>query len=176
MRTRLLVGHWLLIAAGLLTAPGWPEARAQGTMDHVDLSSARMSAAELTRAEVEALIAAAPPGLGVDLADRSLNGLDLSGLDLARGGSHPRPTQSREAGRHAADGARLDMSWGIEADLTGASLKGAAMFQAQFPRARLDRADLSGARIIGSSRAAASRARDWSASMGRPTCATSRWA
>ena len=130
-------------------------------MDHVDLSSPRMSAADLTRAEVEALIAAAPPGLGVDLADRSLNGLDLSGLDL--GGANltrARLNRAKLVGTRL-DGARLDMSWGIEADLTGASLKGAAMFQAQFPRARLDRADLIGRpdhRLA--SRAAASRGRD----------------
>ena len=109
-----------------------------------------MSAAELTRAEVEGLIAAAPPGQGVDLADRSLNGLDLSGLDLTGADlTRARLNRAKLVGTRL-DGAKLDMSWGIEADLSGASLKGAAMFQAQFPRARLDRADLSGARIIGS--------------------------
>jgi uncharacterized protein YjbI with pentapeptide repeats len=150
MRAWLLSGHWLLIVAGLLTLPDWPEARAQGALDHVDLLSPKMSQAELTRAEVERLIAAAPPGVGVDLADRGLNGLDLSGLDLAGADlTRARLNRARLVGARL-DGARLDMSWGIEADLTGASLKGAAMFQAQFPRARLDHADLTGARIIGS--------------------------
>jgi uncharacterized protein YjbI with pentapeptide repeats len=142
--------RWLLVAVVATMASTPLAARAQGAMDHVDLSSPRMSETDLTRADVEALIATAPHGVGVDLADRSLNGLDLSGLDLSHADlTRARLNRAKLVGTRL-DGAILDMSWGIEADLSDASLKGAAMFQAQFPRARLDRADLSGARIIGS--------------------------
>ena len=69
---------------------------AQGMMDHVDLSSPRMSGAELRREDVERLIAAGGAGM---LADKSLNGLDLSGLDLARCGPALGAPQSRQPRR-----------------------------------------------------------------------------
>src|SRR5688500_552830 len=47
---------------------------AQGMMDHVDFNSPRMSEAELTRAQVEALLAEAGPGRPADLSDKGLNG------------------------------------------------------------------------------------------------------
>ena len=67
----------LLLLPGLLAGP----AAAQGMMQHVDLASPRMSEAEMTREDVEALLAEASPDHPADLADKSLNGLDLSGLD-----------------------------------------------------------------------------------------------
>ena len=84
MKASLLAGNWLLIAAAWLAVIGASPAQAQGAMDHVDLTSPRMSAAEMTRTDIESLIAAAKPGVGIDLAERSLNGLDLSGLDLSK--------------------------------------------------------------------------------------------
>ncbi|MFL5338274.1 MAG: pentapeptide repeat-containing protein, partial [Geminicoccaceae bacterium] len=150
MKPSLLAGNWLLIGAAWLAVTCDSPARAQGAMDHVDLTSARMSTAELTRTDVEALIAAAKPGNGIDLAERSLNGLDLSGLDLSKADlTRARLNRTKLIGARL-DGAKLDMAWGIEADLTSASLKEATMFQAQLPRAKLDRADLSGARLVGS--------------------------
>ena len=114
-------------------------ASAQGMMDHVDFSSPKMSAADMTRAEVEALIAQGKP---VDLADRSLNGLDLSGLDLTGADLRwARLNRAKLAGTRL-DEARLELAWAIEADLSGASLKGANLFQAQLLRANLDGADL----------------------------------
>ncbi|MFO1075922.1 MAG: pentapeptide repeat-containing protein, partial [Geminicoccaceae bacterium] len=71
----------VFLAAPLALAGG--AAAAQGMMDHVDLAAPRMSAAELSRADLERLIAAKAPDTALDLRDRSLNGLDLSGLDLS---------------------------------------------------------------------------------------------
>ena len=175
MRSSLLSAHWLPIILVLLATSLPPEAGAQSALDHVDLSSPRMSAAELTRAEVEGLIAAASRAAASTLP------IAASTASICRGSTSPAPTLPRPLNRAKLlgtrlDGAKLDMSWGIEADLRDASLKGAAMFQAQFPRARLDRADLSGARIIGSLEAQASRGRGWSVWMGPPTCAISPWA
>ena len=48
------------------------------------------------------------------------------------------------------DGAKLDMAWGIEADLTGASLKGATCSRLSFRAPSSIGADLSGARLVGS--------------------------
>ena len=135
----------LLAALLLLTAP----VAAQDMMDHVDLSSPRMSAAELSRADVEALIARAGPGQPVVLTDRSLNGLDLSGLDLAGADLRwARLNRAKLVGTRLA-GANLDLAWGIEADFSGADLRGASLFQVQLRRARLDGADLSGSRLTG---------------------------
>lgn len=149
MHCQLLPRFWRILAA-LLILGALPTAavRAQGMMSHVDLDSPRMTAAELTRAEIEAMLGAAS-GKPLDLADRGLNGLDLSGLDLTGADlRRSRLNRARLAGARL-DGAQLDMAWAMDADFTGASLKQAQLFQAQFLRARFDGADLSQARIIG---------------------------
>ena len=67
---------------GLWTIAGSEPAAAQtDMMAHVDLSSPKMSQAELSRDEVIAVLRAATPDRPADLADKGLNGLDLSGLD-----------------------------------------------------------------------------------------------
>ena len=58
-------------------------ALAQGMMSGVDLSSPAFTKAELSRADIEAMIAKGPTGGKLDLSDKSLNGLDLSKLDLS---------------------------------------------------------------------------------------------
>ena len=58
-------------------------AAAQNMMQHVDLTSPAMTAAEMTRAEVEAVIAAATSTQPADFTGKKLSGLDLSGLDLS---------------------------------------------------------------------------------------------
>ena len=69
---------------GLVSAAGAAPAGAQtGMMQHVDLTSPKMSEAELTREQVIALLAAATAEHPAQLADKGLNGLDLSGLDLS---------------------------------------------------------------------------------------------
>ena len=71
-------GRWTMLAAAasLLTPPAYT----QDMMRHVDLSSPMFSSAGMTRAEVEASLKVAPAGM--DFSDKSLNGLDLSGLDF----------------------------------------------------------------------------------------------
>ena len=54
--------------------------RAQDPMAGVDLNSPMMTAAEMSREDVTAMIAA---GAAVDLSGKRLSGLDLSGLDLS---------------------------------------------------------------------------------------------
>ena len=66
----------LAAAAGI---PG-PRVSAQDVMSHVDLSSPMFASAEMTRAEVAAMLKASPGG--ADFSGKSLNGLDLSGLDF----------------------------------------------------------------------------------------------
>lgn len=134
------------LLTGLLPSVAMPAA-AQDMMRHVDLKSPRMVEAELTRAEVEALIASAA-GRPVDLVDRSLNGLDLSGLDLAAADlTRAKLNRAKLRGTRLA-GAKLDLAWGMQADLTDADLSRASLMQAQFPGAILDRADLGGAVVI----------------------------
>jgi len=58
-------------------------AAAQDVMRHVDLTSPDMVAAEMTRPEVEAVLAAATSDKPADLTGRKLSGLDLSSLDLS---------------------------------------------------------------------------------------------
>ena len=69
---------------GLLSIAGGEPAGAQtDMMSHVDLTSPKMSEAELSREEVIAVLEAATPDQPANLADKGLNGLDLSGLDLS---------------------------------------------------------------------------------------------
>src|SRR5687768_6708210 len=81
---RILSQAYMLVMVLSVAFIGLPArgSLAQGMMSHVDFDSPRMSEAELTREQVEALLAEAGPDRPADLADKSLNGLDLSGLDL----------------------------------------------------------------------------------------------
>ena len=54
-------------------------AAAQNMMQHVDLTSPEMTAAEMTRPDVEAMVAAANLTQPADFTGRKLSGLDLSG-------------------------------------------------------------------------------------------------
>ena len=139
----LSLGRWMicLAAAKLLALP----ATAQDMMQHVDLSSPAFSLAEMTRAEVEATLKAAPGG--ADLSGKSLNGLDLSGLDLH--GVNFRAAKMNKAKLTGArlDGAILDQVWAIGADFSQASLKKANLFGSQMQEASCDGADFSGARV-----------------------------
>jgi uncharacterized protein YjbI with pentapeptide repeats len=100
----------LILLLALLMAPAGTTL-AQGMMQHVDLSSPKMSEAELSRAEVEAILAAATADRPADLTDKSLNGLDLSGLDLS--GADLRWARLNRADLRNARlaGARLDLAW-----------------------------------------------------------------
>ncbi len=140
--------HWLLGLVSLLGGVRVLPALGQGMMGQVDLSSPRMTRAELDRAAIEGMIGDAG-GNPVDLRDRSLNGLDLSGLNLA--GARLQWARLNKARLRACDleGADLGMVWAVAADFTEATLRNADLFQGQYRRAIFDRADLSGARLIG---------------------------
>jgi uncharacterized protein YjbI with pentapeptide repeats len=145
MRTSgLLAG----VASLLAVAGSAPAAAQTGMMQHVDLTSPRMSEAELSRDGVIALLEAASADQPADLADKGLNGLDLSGLDLS-GADLSRSRLNRVNLKDAVlRGAKLDLAWLIEADLENADLRDVSMIQAQLQRARLAGADLSDARVV----------------------------
>src|SRR5215472_1167056 len=134
-----------LIAAlmgGLIGSAG-----AQDMTRYLDLTSPDMVAADTTRAEVEAQLAAAAPGHPADFTGKHLSGLDLSGLDLSHAVLRAARLNKTKLTAARLDGAVLDQAWLLEADLSKASLKQASLFAAQMQRAKLDGADLSGARI-----------------------------
>jgi len=56
-------------------------ASAQDMMRDVDLTSPAMVSAEMSRQEVEAILAKASPGAPADFTGKRLSGLDLSGLE-----------------------------------------------------------------------------------------------
>src|SRR5260370_17637361 len=86
----------LVSMAALLVHPS--NAVSQDLLRYVDLNSPEMSTSEMTRAEVDALLKAAPQGPGeqrsADLEGKRLPHLDLSALDFS--GSNLRlPTLNR---------------------------------------------------------------------------------
>ena len=129
-----------------------------GLMDNIDLASPEMTEADLTRAEVEAMLAEARAqtqngaggvgGVGGDFRRRRLSGLDLSGLSFVN--ADLRWARMNFANLQNADlsGAALDSAWAAQADFSGAKLVGASAQSAQMPRAILAGADLSGARVV----------------------------
>src|SRR5262249_3396564 len=80
MMTRAIILAAVLATSGLGFAAG---STAQDMLRHIDLSAPDMVAAEMTRAEVEAMLAAATPSRPADFTSKKLSGLDLSGLDLS---------------------------------------------------------------------------------------------
>ena len=153
-RRRLLTaGAFGVVGFGFLTVPTVPALA--GLMDNIDLDSPEMTEADLTRAEVEAILAKARTqtqngagGVGGDFRRRRLSGLDLSGLSFV--GADLRWARMNFANLQNADlsGAALDSAWAAQADFSGAKLVGASAQSAQMPRAILAGADLSGARVV----------------------------
>ncbi len=74
-------------------------ASAQDMMRDVDLTSPAMVSAEMSRQEVEAILAKASAGAPADFTGKRLSGLDLSGLDLFHGDSPCGTTQQDETRR-----------------------------------------------------------------------------
>ena len=130
--------------AGLAALIGNKSGFAQSMMQHVDLSSPRMREAELTRADIEGAIAKGGP---LDLKDKALNGLDLSGLSLQNADLRWARLNRTRLANADLRGARLELAWAIEADLTRADLRRANLFQGQFARSLMNEADLSEARV-----------------------------
>jgi len=136
------LGRWLVWAVAGFFATS---ATAQDMMHHVDLSSPAYSSAEMTRAEVEALLKAGQGG--ADLSGRSLNGLDLSRLDLSGVNFHAARMNGAKLTGARLDGAILDQIWAIGADFSQASLKKAHLFGSQMQETKCDEANFSGARV-----------------------------
>lgn len=110
--------HVFSILVVLALTPTFTVARS--ALDGVDLSSPAMTEAELSRVDVEAMIAVGTP---VDLTRRQLNGVDLSGLNIE--GAVLRAARLNKVNLSGAElnGAVLD------ANLQGANLTGASLFQ-----------------------------------------------
>ncbi|BCM85695.1 pentapeptide repeat-containing protein [Methylobacterium indicum] len=152
---RRLVPTTALAACLALLGTG-PAPAEQDMLLGADMASPAMTRAEMTRADVEALIARAA-GRPIDLSDKALSGLDLSGLDLR--GANLRTARLNRVNLRGADlsGANLEQAWIIKADLTGAKLVGARMFGITAREANLTGADLSRAVPIGDFRGATMR-------------------
>ncbi|HSH41729.1 MAG TPA: pentapeptide repeat-containing protein, partial [Arenicellales bacterium] len=135
-----------LIAAALWLAP--LPVSAQGMLDLVDMTSPEMAEAEMSRAQLEALLADASRDRPADLTRRRFSGLDLSGIDFK--GADLRWSRFNYADLEGADlsDARLDLTWFYKADLDGANLSRSHLFSAQLQHASLEDADISGARVV----------------------------
>jgi uncharacterized protein YjbI with pentapeptide repeats len=139
-----------MLTVFLATAPAQAE---QDLLLGADMASPAMTQAELSRADIEALIAKAD-GKPIDLSDKALAGLNLSGLNLK--GANLRTARLNKANLRGADlsGANLEQAWFIKADLSGAKLVGAKMFGITAREANLSGADLSRSMPIGDFRGA----------------------
>src|SRR5579875_2249426 len=96
-------------------------ARAQDAMRGLDMASPDMTAAEMTRGELEAALASAH-GQPLDLTGKRLSELDLSGLDLSRAILRAARLNHANLAGARLDGAILDQAWALGADFSGASL------------------------------------------------------
>src|SRR5262245_47424927 len=106
-------------------------ANAQDMMRDLDLTSPAMVSAEMTRPEVEAVLAKAGAAAPADFTGKRLSGLDLSGLDLSGAIFRAARLNKTKLAGARLDRAILDQAWLLEADLTGVSLKGANLFASQ---------------------------------------------
>jgi uncharacterized protein YjbI with pentapeptide repeats len=112
----------------------------------VDLGSPEMTEATMTRADVEAALAAATPQAPPNFERARLNGLDLGFLDFSGANLRAARMNGTRLAGVRLDGADLSQAWMLGANLEAASLKGATLFQTQLGRANLRSANLSGAR------------------------------
>lgn len=145
----MIASRFIRVAAVLvaaLTLGGLP-ARAQSMLDMVDLQSDAFTKAEMSRADIEAGLKNLKEGEVLNLWAKSLNKLDLSGLDLRRANLQAARLNGTNLAGANLEGVVLDQAWMIGADLTGANLKDAKLFGTQFKDAKLDNSDMSGARI-----------------------------
>lgn len=139
-----------LLAWSVAAAPASAE---QDLLLGANMNTPAMTQAEISRADIEALIGKAA-GQPIDLTDKALSGLDLSGLNLR--GANLRTARLNKTNLRGADltGANLEQAWFIKADLSGAKLVGAKMFGITARDANLSGADLSRSMPIGDFRGA----------------------
>ncbi len=149
-RSRLAPMTALLLAAiptSLIATVPPGVVHAQDMTQYLDLGSDEFTKAELSRADIAAMIATRKPGERIDLSAKRLNRLDLSGLDLTGANLQSARLNGTDLHKAKLDGAILDQAWGLHANLTGASLKGASLFSTQLMGAKLDDADFTKARV-----------------------------
>jgi uncharacterized protein YjbI with pentapeptide repeats len=111
-----------------------------------DLKSPAFTAAEMQRADIEAMIARRQK---LKLTGKKLNGLDLSGLDFTGAdfrGAHLNKTKFAGA---RLKGVTFDHAIAMEADFTGADLTQSSLYSVLMQKTLFDAADLSYARIAG---------------------------
>lgn len=138
----------LALSVMLATLAASPATAEQDLLLGADMASPAMTQAEMSRADVEAMIAAAD-GKPIDLHDKALSGLDLSGLNLH--GANLRTARLNKTNLRGTDlsDANLEQAWFLKADLSGAKLADARMFGITARDADLTGADLSRSRPIG---------------------------
>jgi len=101
-------------------------------LQYLDLNAPGMTEAEMTRADVEALLKTSHPrSASGSVGGKHLSGLDLSNLDLS--GVILRSARLNKANlrKTKLDHAILDLAWALKADFTEASLSGASLFSSQ---------------------------------------------
>jgi BTB/POZ domain-containing protein KCTD9 len=139
-----------ILAMALMLAGGASviePASAQDATQYLDITSDEFTKAEMTRADIEAALAALAPSATLDLSGKRLNKLDLSGMDLTR----TKLTSARINGCKL-NGANfsavsLDGAWALKSDFRDAKFIGASLFQTQMMDAILDGADFSNAMV-----------------------------
>lgn len=134
-----------LLASSFAAVPAHAE---QDLLLGANMNTPAMTQAEMSRADIEALIAKAD-GKPIDLTDKALSGLDLSELNLK--GVNLRTARLNKTNLRGTDltGANLEQAWLIKSDLSGARLVGAKMFGVTARDANFSDADLTEARPIG---------------------------
>ena len=135
----------IMLVSALVVGPVRAE---QDLLLGADMNTPAMTQAEMSRADIEAMIARAD-GKPLDLSDKALSGLDLSGLNLR--GVNLRTARLNKANLRGADlsEANLEQAWFIKADLSGVKLVGPKMFGITAREANLSGADLSRSMPIG---------------------------
>lgn len=137
----------LLIMAAAVPVPMSGPAHAQDLTQFLDLKSDEFTKSDITRASIEAGIAALAAGATLDLSGKRINGVDLSGLDLTR----TKLTSARINGCNFKganlSGVSMDGAWALKSDFTTAKFIGTSLFQTQMMDAKLDGADFSNAMV-----------------------------
>lgn len=135
------------LTIGLALVAGPRMADAQDLSQFIDQTTEEFTKTEMTRAEIEAALAALPAGGTLDLSGKRLNKLDLSGMDLTR-------TKLTSARINACNfkGANLssvsmDGAWALKSDFRDAKFIGTSLFQTQMMDAQIDGANFSNAMV-----------------------------
>lgn len=115
MFASVLTAAWLTVSSAspflAVTLLIMPRAHAQDLTQFLDLASDDFTKADVTRADIEALIAKRQPGERIDLSARRLNKLDLSGIDLSNANLQSARINGTNLAKANLEGAVLDQAW-----------------------------------------------------------------